>query len=253
VAFSPDGRTLAAVGGPTIAAITSGTAPLPYTYVARQWDVASGAVLSTTSYVIHDAATDPYPSTAPVFAPDSKLLAIPLTNGFVDLRQARTGTLRGRIAVASGTVTAPLAFSSDGSLLAAGSTDRTLGVWNVATRKRVGTPMAGQNGVITGVAFLPGNRVLVSISDEDSTVRLWNVSDDTALAVIQGVAGTFNGIAVQPGGGLIAAAATNDAVDIFSTDTNSTLSQLCTALRGTQSIAAAWSALGLDPARAPHC
>jgi WD40 repeat protein len=253
VAFSPDGRTLAAVGGPTFAAITSGTTPLPYTYVVRQWDVVSGAVSSTTSYVIHDAATDPYPSTAPVFTPDSKLLAIPLTNGFVELRQARIGALVNRIAIAPGTVTAPLAFSSNGMLLAAGSTNRTLGVWNVTTGQRVGTPMAGQNGVITGVAFLPGDHVLASTSDYDSTVRLWDVSSDTALAAIQGMTGTFNGVAAQPGGGLIAAAQTNSAVEVVNTDTNSVLSQLCTALRGTQSITAAWSALGLDPTRTPHC
>ncbi|HEX4703452.1 MAG TPA: hypothetical protein VH352_15095 [Pseudonocardiaceae bacterium] len=253
VAFSPDGRTMAVSGGPTVAAITSRTAPLPYTFVVRQWDVTSGAVLSTTSYIIHDAGKDPYPSTLPVFAPDSQLLAIPLTNGYLDLRQARTGTPVGQIAVSPGTVTAPLAFSSDGSLLAIGSTDRTLRVWNVATRKQIGTPMAGQNGVIDGVAFLPGNHVLASTSDYDSTVRLWDVSHDTALAVIQGAAGTFNGMAVQPGGGLIAGAATNDAVDVWSTDTNSVVSMLCTALNGTQSIVAAWTAMGRDPAQAPHC
>jgi WD40 repeat protein len=95
--------------------------------------------------------------------------------------------------------------------------------------------------------------VLASTSDYDSTVRLWDVSHDTALAVIQGAAGTFNGMAVQPGGGLIAGAATNDAVDVWSTDTNSVVSTLCTALNGTQSIVAAWTAMGRDPAQAPHC
>ena len=84
-------------------------------------------------------------------------------------------------------------------------------------------------------------------------MRLWDVDAHTSLGAIQGAAGSFNGIVPQPGTGVIATAATNDAVDIWQTDFTTVLDQICTALRGQQSIADAWAAIGADSNQTPRC
>jgi WD40 repeat protein len=252
VTFSPDGRTVAVTAGPSADAVTSLAVTPPYVYVVRQWDVATGKVLVTTSYNIKDASTDPFPGGPSVFSPDSTLLATPLSVGSIELRQARTGVKVGGLVGRQGFVTA-LAFNQDGTMLASGGSNRTLLLWDVATRRPVGTPLVGHNGAITGVAFLPDGRTLASVSDFDTTLRLWDIPVHAPLAVVQGTAGSFNGIAVQPGTGLIATAANNDAVVVWNADPAGVLGTVCQALRGPQSMADAWKAIGGDPSRAPRC
>jgi WD40 repeat protein len=66
-----------------------------------------------------------------------------------------------------------VAFSADGSLLAAGSDDGTVRLWNMSTGAPVGEPMSGHLGPVYGVAFSPVGSLLAS-SGEDGTVRFWD-------------------------------------------------------------------------------
>lgn len=64
-----------------------------------------------------------------------------------------------------------LAFSPDGRLLASASTDSTVGVWEVATGRRLGGRLQHDDGV-DAVAFSPDGRLLAS-AGKDKFVKLW--------------------------------------------------------------------------------
>jgi parallel beta-helix repeat protein len=68
-----------------------------------------------------------------------------------------------------------VAFSPDGRLLASGSYDATIKLWEVATGSLVRI-LTGHTGGVESVAFSPDGRLLASGSG-DKTIRLWDISD----------------------------------------------------------------------------
>jgi WD40 repeat protein len=68
-----------------------------------------------------------------------------------------------------------VAFSPDGRLLASGSYDKTIKLWDVATGSLVRT-LSGHTDDVYSVAFSPDGRLLASGSG-DETIRLWDISD----------------------------------------------------------------------------
>ena len=95
----------------------------------------------------------------------------------VSTRHNRIATLQehtGRVA--------SVAFSPDGTLLASGSWDRTLKLWDVATRQNIDT-LAGQRG-INSVAFSPDGTRLASGSDDK--VELWDVATRQSIDTLEG-------------------------------------------------------------------
>ncbi|NEP88255.1 MAG: hypothetical protein F6K18_16245 [Okeania sp. SIO2C2] len=58
-------------------------------------------------------------------------------------------------------------------MLASGSNDCTIKVWNLSTGTLI-TTLTGHTGIITTLAFSPDNQTLASGSD-DKTIKIWRI------------------------------------------------------------------------------
>lgn len=160
LAFSPGG-TLIASGS------TDNTIKL--------WDARSGKLVRTLT-----GHTDWLGNIA--FSPDEKLLASAGRDGTLRVWRVADGKEREQlrfIAPTDPTTGEPswltgVAFSPDGKLIAAGSTDGTVRVFDATTGDLLQT-LEGHTGwvVIRGVEFAPDGKILASAS-LDGTIRLWD-------------------------------------------------------------------------------
>ncbi|MBI3208314.1 MAG: WD40 repeat domain-containing protein [Candidatus Solibacter usitatus] len=115
-----------------------------------------------------------------------------------------------------------LAFSPDGKLLAAGSSDGMVRVWDVAAGTKPKETLRQHGGWVTGVAFSPDGKLFASAS-ADRTAQVWDTRDWKALVRLpQPPTDVANAVAFSPDGQFLAIAiggTTEHAVRLWRTQT----------------------------------
>ncbi|KAG8781873.1 hypothetical protein FRC12_021441 [Ceratobasidium sp. 428] len=67
-----------------------------------------------------------------------------------------------------------VAYSPDGTRIAAGSDDATIHIWDSHTGQKTGASLAGHDGPISSIAYLPCGERIASCST-DGSIRIWDV------------------------------------------------------------------------------
>jgi WD40 repeat protein len=223
--------------------------------IARIWNAQTGTLLS----MLHAEA-----KASAQFSPDGKQMLIPAFHGPLriwDLRTARPvasipikGIVRDAEYSPDGTVIAAgsdnvvrlfdvktgsalrvlrghedtvsaIAFSPNGSHVAAGANDNTVRVWSVASGKTTAV-LRGHNNIIIGVHFSADGKRIVTGS-VDGTIRIWDAANGTSLLTIRPDVGAIGGAAFSPDGSEVAAAAYDDrTVRLFDASTGAPLAVL---------------------------
>ncbi|MEV0399817.1 protein kinase [Actinoallomurus sp. NPDC050550] len=176
VAFSPNGKTLAAASDACY---------------AEFWDVATGRGIATIPRRGYDSPT------SVAFSPNGKILATGVYDQTARLWDVAThrsiATLNGH----TDGVTA-VAFSPDGKTLATASIDHTARLWDVATHHSIAT-LTGHTGSVNAVAFSPDGKTLATGSG-DHTARLWDVATHHHIATLTGHTDNLGALAFSRGG-----------------------------------------------------
>jgi WD40 repeat protein len=183
LAFSPDGRLLAAVNG------AEGKHLLGKGRL-RLWDLRRGVEWPVA---FQDARAGEGKAVA--FSPDGRIVAVGGSNSAVTLWDVATGavltTYRGHLQLAF-----RLAFASDGRSLSSLSGEQVK-VWEVPPAR------PGPVSMVASVAVAPGG-ALVATGSMDGSVRLWDTATGQVTATLPGHRGVVRCLAFAPEGATLA-------------------------------------------------
>jgi len=117
-------------------------------------------------------------------------------------------------------------FSPDGAILASGSFDHTIRLWQVSRDGlRLLHILKGHKSGIRSVVFSPDGTILASGS-LDHTVRLWRVSDGKLLHTLEGHAGSVESVAFSPDGNILASGSLDHTIRLWQVENGTLLHTL---------------------------
>lgn len=104
-------------------------------------------------------------------------------------------------------------FSPLGNLLASGSSDKTIKLWQLDTGELIAT-LTGHTDDVNSLAFSPEGQYLASGS-LDRTIKLWQVSNGKLLGTFAGHSDSVLSVAFSPGGQFLASGSWDKTVKVI--------------------------------------
>jgi WD40 repeat protein len=250
VAFSPDGRLLAAgyQGQVTIWNVATGQ-PVGTPIDARPGAVISlafgpgGGTLALSNdegFVqrwsvashrrLNNLKTPEIDANQVLFSPDGRDMAVASDTGAVYLWNLAKGRPAGTLTGDPQPVKA-IAFSPDGRTLATGDAQGVIRLWNLRTRQPIGIPFLGHSGSISGLAFSKKGSRLVSAS-ADGTVRVWDFTRRQPLGdPLATGQGNVESVAFSPDGKTLATGGFNTTTRLWNVASGQATATLGTPLK----------------------
>ena len=201
VAFSPDGQTLA-----------SGSSDS----TIRFWEVENGVEFFQVHFVEH---TDGVNSVA--FSPDGSRLASGQQDGSIqilnveNLRTQQIWEILTSLETleASDYPVESVAFSPDGTMLAAGGIGIEIGLWNVDSGEEI-CRLQSFRGWVSSVAFSPDGLIIAS-KFMNREIILWDVANAEEINNLESNIGIVESIAFSPDGLMIASDGSGYSVNLW--------------------------------------
>ncbi len=116
-----------------------------------------------------------------------------------------------------------VAFSADGTFLAAGSGDNS--VYVVSLKTRAARTFKSHTGRVWEVAFSPDSGTLASGS-EDQTVKLWDVQSGKLIRTLTGHTDVIWGLAFSPNGSVVASGSADQTVKLWDIQSGSLIKSI---------------------------
>jgi WD40 repeat protein len=215
--FSPDGRTVAAVGGSQESAGKLVVWDLPGNKSKYQHDEAKG---------IRSLA----------FSPDGKTLALALYDGKIKLLDSATGKEQQTLPGHANGVNC-VAFSPDGLTLASASLDQTAKLWDVKTGKEKMT-FRGHTEYVLCVAFSPDGQTLGTCSGTSThpqtggNAKLWDLTTGKERATMDSPQTPMEFLAFSPDGRAVATVSWDGNVKLWDAKTGTAISTFAAHVQG---------------------
>ncbi|NEU74417.1 protein kinase [Hassallia byssoidea VB512170] len=121
-----------------------------------------------------------------------------------------------------------IAISPDGQLIASGSNDNNIKLWQLTTGKLLrnfNRWFSGHSSMVDSLAFSPDGKLLASGSWDD-TIKLWQVNTGKQISTFTGHSNWVNSVAFSPEGQMLASGSADHTIKLWQIKTGRQISTL---------------------------